>query len=76
MSKWKDPEMPFGSGIFRLSEATLEEYNPEAFSQILNPQTTGEEGEFAIFPNKGGVWALYRGCNLKMKFSDFERFEY
>lgn len=67
--------MPFGCGIFKLSKAK-QEYKPDTFSHILDLQTTGKKGEFAIFPKKGEVWALYKDWNLKLKFLDLEHFEY
>uniref|UniRef100_A0A7N0UNY6 J domain-containing protein n=1 Tax=Kalanchoe fedtschenkoi TaxID=63787 RepID=A0A7N0UNY6_KALFE len=76
MIKWHDKEMPSGCGIFRLSRAKPQELSPITFSHIVNADTTGKKGEFAIFPGKGEVWALYKNWNQEMKFSNIEDFEY
>uniref|UniRef100_A0A7N1A1W0 J domain-containing protein n=1 Tax=Kalanchoe fedtschenkoi TaxID=63787 RepID=A0A7N1A1W0_KALFE len=74
--KWHDKEMPPGCGIFRLSRAKPKEFSPITFSHIVIPETTGKKGEFAIFPRKGEVWALYKDWNQEMNFSDIVDFKY
>ncbi|CAM8996694.1 unnamed protein product [Rhodiola kirilowii] len=73
---WHDKHMPFGCGIFKLSTGKSKVIPPDTFSHILDPQKTGKRGEFAIFPQKGEVWALYKDWKPDMEFSDYKDFEY
>lgn len=76
MIKWVDSKMPFGCGIFRLSRAEPKKFSYATFSHLLDIQTTDRKGEFAIFPKKGEVWALYKDWNREMIFLDMDDFEY
>ncbi|GMY27630.1 curved dna-binding protein [Fagus crenata] len=47
-----------------------------SFSHQVRADPVGKRNEYAIFPRKGEVWALYKNWTPKIKCSDLENCEY
>ncbi|KAG6668209.1 uncharacterized protein LOC122319425 isoform X1 [Carya illinoinensis] len=75
--QWHDKDMPICCGHFNISKSETQAYtDTESFSHQMRADPVGRRNEYAIFPRKGEVWALYRNWTAEIKCSDLENCEY
>ncbi|KAJ7980192.1 DnaJ domain containing protein [Quillaja saponaria] len=74
---WHDKKIPICCGGFKTKRGKPNVYsNTKSFSHQLQPDTIGKKNEYAIFPRKGEVWAIYKNWSTQMACSDLENCEY
>uniref|UniRef100_F6HDI6 J domain-containing protein n=1 Tax=Vitis vinifera TaxID=29760 RepID=F6HDI6_VITVI len=77
MIQWLDKKMLTTCGRFKIKKGKPQTYTSAAsFSHQLRAELTDKKNEYAIFPRKGEVWALYKNWNAEMTCSDLENCEY
>ncbi|GAB4851220.1 hypothetical protein Ancab_030516 [Ancistrocladus abbreviatus] len=77
MIVWQHKEMPICCGRFKIKSSRVQPYNDAApFSHQLRGEPTAKKNVFAIYPQKGEVWALYKNWNAEMTTSDLENCDY
>ncbi|GAV63388.1 DnaJ domain-containing protein/DUF3444 domain-containing protein [Cephalotus follicularis] len=76
MIRWIDKSMPFCCGRFKIMNGVKIYTSTAPFSHPLRAEPVGKNGEYAIFPRKGEIWALYRNWKADIKCSDLENCEY
>lgn len=75
--RWSDQEMLICCGIFRVLRSRTQAYDQiNSFSHQVSAYPAGKRNEYAIYPRKGEVWALYRNWNADMKCDELEKYEY
>lgn len=62
--KWTDEELPTACGNFRLGKGT-DILEKEMFSHIATWTKGKKRKSYVIYPNKGEVWALYKGWSME-----------
>lgn len=72
-----DKDFPIGCGTFKHMKSSATSYTDTgSFSHLLRVDYTDKKDIYAIYPNKGEVWAVYKNWSLKMTCSDLENCEY
>jgi len=61
---WTDNNLPVACGNFTLGN-TEESQDPLMFSHIVSWAKGRKRGSYVIYPNKGEVWALYKGWSMQ-----------
>lgn len=75
--RWYDEDMLICCGRFKIRRGETQAYNSTtSFSHQIRVDPAGKKNEYAIFPRKGEVWAMYRNWSAKIKCSDLENCEY
>ncbi|KAK7363638.1 hypothetical protein VNO77_05788 [Canavalia gladiata] len=76
---WEDKDMLISCGRFEVNKTVkfLSVYNDtSSVSHQVHADAIGKNKNYAIFPRKGEVWALYRKWSNKIKCSDLKNWEY
>ncbi|XP_004508320.1 uncharacterized protein [Cicer arietinum] len=76
-TKWEDEDMLISCGRFKVNKSIdfLCDYrNMSCISHQVQADAIGKN--YAIYPRKGEVWALYRKWSNKIKCSDLKNWEY
>ncbi|KAE8076886.1 hypothetical protein FH972_015508 [Carpinus fangiana] len=75
--RWHDGGMPICCGRFKIKRGETQAYtSTSSFSHQIRTDPAGKKNEYAIFPRKGEVWAMYRNWSVGIKCSDLENCEY
>ncbi|XP_061374350.1 uncharacterized protein LOC133316595 [Gastrolobium bilobum] len=76
--RWEDKDMLISCGRFKIKtdSSPCLYSNTYSISHQLHASVNGKTKEYAIFPRKGEIWALYRKWTPKIKRSDMENLEY
>uniref|UniRef100_A0A2N9EJR0 J domain-containing protein n=1 Tax=Fagus sylvatica TaxID=28930 RepID=A0A2N9EJR0_FAGSY len=74
--QWHDEDMPICCGRFNIKNESQVYNVTTSFSHQVRADPVGKRNEYAIFPRKGEVWALYKNWTPKIKCSDLENCEY
>lgn len=62
---WTDEELPTACGNFRLGKGTDITEDKEMFSHIAAWTKGKGRNSYVIYPNKGEVWALFKGWSME-----------
>jgi hypothetical protein len=62
---WTDEELPTACGNFRLGKGTDVSQDRSMFSHIATWVKGKKRNSYVIYPNKGEVWALYKGWSME-----------
>ncbi|KAL3505798.1 hypothetical protein ACH5RR_031180 [Cinchona calisaya] len=74
---WTDKKMPICCGNFKLGKGKPQMFTSTGpFSHKLRVPSPNEKNVYAIFPEKGDIWALYKNWSSEMTCSDLENCEY
>lgn len=75
--RWRDKDMPICCGRFRVVKSRTQAYDQvNSFSHRVRAHPANKRNEYAIYPTKGEVWALYRNWNAHLKCVELEKYEY
>ncbi|XP_040996237.1 uncharacterized protein LOC121242447 [Juglans microcarpa x Juglans regia] len=75
--QWHDKGMPICCGQFKIRKCKTQTYtSTDSFSHQMRADPVGRRHEYAIFPRRGEVWALYRNWTAGIKCSDMKNCEY
>ncbi|KAJ1377141.1 hypothetical protein SESBI_49203 [Sesbania bispinosa] len=78
-TRWEDKDMAISCGRFKVNKRIdfLSVYSgTDSVSHQVHADAVGNKKNYAIFPRKGEVWALYRKWSNKIKCSDLKNWEY
>ncbi|RDX68123.1 hypothetical protein CR513_52917, partial [Mucuna pruriens] len=78
-TKWEDKDMLISCGRYKVNKA--DEYvsvysTTSSVSHQMHADAVGKNKNYAIFPRKGEVWALYRKWTNKIKCSELKNWEH
>uniref|UniRef100_A0A453AJC6 J domain-containing protein n=1 Tax=Aegilops tauschii subsp. strangulata TaxID=200361 RepID=A0A453AJC6_AEGTS len=62
--KWSDEELPVACGSFSLGTTEISQ-DRQMFSHIVSWTKGFKRRKYEVHPNKGEVWALYKGWNMQ-----------
>ncbi|CAN6363205.1 unnamed protein product [Urochloa humidicola] len=65
MENWTDEELPTACGNFCLGKGTDVSQDRSMFSHIATWTKGKKRNSYVIYPNKGEVWALYKGWSME-----------
>ncbi|CAL4980551.1 unnamed protein product [Urochloa decumbens] len=65
MEKWTNEELPTACGNFCLMKGTEVTEDRSSFSHIATWTKGKKRNSYVIYPNKGEVWALYKGWSME-----------
>lgn len=74
--QWRDKGMPICCGNFKIKSQSQVYTTTTSFSHQVRSDPAGKRNEYAIFPRKGEVWALYKNWTAEIKCSELESCEY
>ncbi|KAJ8434950.1 hypothetical protein Cgig2_025986 [Carnegiea gigantea] len=77
MVVWKDKQMPISCGQFKVKGGRVQHYSSRtSFSHQVRADQTGKKNVFAIYPQEGEIWAIYKMWRPDMTCSGFKNCEY
>ena len=77
MIQWLDKDMLTTCGKFKIKKGKAHIYTSTgSFSHKLRAEPADKKNEYAIFPRRGEVWALYKNWNAEMTCSELENCGY
>ncbi|KAK1318358.1 hypothetical protein QJS10_CPB04g00766 [Acorus calamus] len=75
-NQWIDNELPAGCGIFKVTSSADETYDSvETFSHQMRVVKAGRKNQYAIYPSKHEIWAVYKNWSSSWKESDLNNCE-
>ncbi|KAK3157542.1 hypothetical protein QOZ80_2AG0123990 [Eleusine coracana subsp. coracana] len=62
--KWTDNQLPVACGNYVIGKTEVSQ-NPLMFSHIVSVMKGKKKSSYTVYPNKGEIWALYRGWSMQ-----------
>lgn len=73
---WFEEQLPVGCGTFKLSQESITLDTIDTFSHLVHANPTAEKNHYAIHPNIGEIWAVYKNWSIGWSRSDHQKSDF